>query len=152
MIGLQIVDGEIVSASYSEALDTQVANDFFTDYNASSYEVVDGELVLKENADELEAERLQQEEALQLAEELAEAKALKIAAIDAKTAADIVEVVGDATSQRNLLAEFLDAKEADKSVTIYKLKWSEVAELRINGNGREKLVADAETIEELDLT
>ena len=150
MIGLKIVDGEIASASYSEALDMQVSNDFFSKYNAPSYEVVDGELVLKENADELEAERLQQEEALRLAQELAEAKALKIAAIDAKTAADIVEVVGDATSQRNLLAEFLDAKEADKSVTIYKLKWSEVAELRINGNGREKLVADAETIEELE--
>ena len=150
MIGLQIVDGEIASASYSEALDMQVSNDFFSKYNAPSYEVVDGELVLKENADELEAERLQQEEALRLAQELAEAKTLKIAAIDAKTAADIVEVVGDATSQRNLLAEFLDAKEADKSVTIYKLKWSEVAELRINGNGREKLVADAETIEELE--
>ena len=151
MIGLKIVDGEIASASYSEELDMQVSNDFFSKYNAPSYEVVDGELVLKENADELEAERLQQEEALRLAQELAEAKTLKIAAIDAKTAADIVEVVGDATSQRNLLAEFLDAKEADKSVTIYKLKWSEVAELRINGNGREKLVADAETIEELDL-
>ena len=150
MIGLQIVDGEIISASYSEGLDMQVSDDFFSKYNAPSYEVVDGELVLKENADELEAERLEQEEALQLAQELAEAKALKIAAIDAKTAADIVEVVGDATSQRNLLAEFLDAKEADKSVTIYKLKWSEVAELRINGNGREKLVADAETIEELE--
>ena len=150
MIGLKIVDGEIASASYSEALDMQVSNDFFSKYNAPSYEVVDGELVLKENADELEAERLQQEEALRLAQELAEAKTLKIAAIDAKTAADIVEVVGDATSQRNLLAEFLDAKEADKSVTIYKLKWSEVAELRINGNGREKLVADAETIEELE--
>ena len=150
MIGLQIVDGEIVSASYSEALDMQVPDDFFSKYNAPSYEVVDGELVLKENADELEAERLEQEEALRLAQELAEAKTLKIAAIDAKTAADIVEVVGDATSQRNLLAEFLDAKEADKSVTIYKLKWSEVAELRINGNGREKLVADAETIEELE--
>lgn len=150
MIGLKIVDGEIASASYSEELDMQVSNDFFSKYNAPSYEVVDGELVLKENADELEAERLQQEEALRLAQELAEAKTLKIAAIDAKTAADIVEVVGDATSQRNLLAEFLDAKEADKSVTIYKLKWSEVAELRINGNGREKLVADAETIEELE--
>ena len=150
MIGLKIVDGEIASASYSEELDMQVSNDFFSKYNAPSYEVVDGELVLKENADELEAERLQQEEALRLAQELAEAKTLKIAAIDAKTAADIVEVVGDATSQRNLLAEFLDAKEADKSVTIYKLKWSEVAELRINGNGREKLVADAKTIEELE--
>jgi len=150
MIGLQIVDGEIISASYSEGLDMQVSDDFFSKYNAPSYEVVDGELVLKENADELEAERLEQEEALRLAQELAEAKTLKIAAIDAKTAADIVEVVGDATSQRNLLAEFLDAKEADKSVTIYKLKWSEVAELRINGNGREKLVADAETIEELE--
>mgnify|MGYP001218080541 FL=1 len=150
MIGLQIVDGEIISASYSEGLDMQVSDDFFSKYNAPSYEVVDGELVLKENADEMEAERLEQEEALRLAQELAEAKTLKIAAIDAKTAADIVEVVGDATSQRNLLAEFLDAKEADKSVTIYKLKWSEVAELRINGNGREKLVADAETIEELE--
>ena len=32
--------------------------------------------------------------------------------------ANIIEVVGDATSQRNLLAEFLDAKEADKSVTL----------------------------------
>jgi len=150
MIGLQIVDGEIVSASYSEALDMQVPDDFFSKYNAPSYEVVDGELVLKENADELEAERLEQEEALQLAQELAEAKALKIAAIDAKTAADIVEVVGDATSQRNLLAEYLNAKGTDGVVTTYELQWKEVEELRANGNEREALVADALDIEELE--
>ena len=150
MIGLQIVDGEIISASYSEGLDMQVSDDFFSKYNAPSYEVVDGELVLKENADEMEAERLEQEEALQLAQELAEAKALKIAAIDAKTAADIVEVVGDATSQRNLLAEYLNAKGTDGVVTTYELQWKEVEELRANGNEREALVADALDIEELE--
>jgi len=150
MIGLQIVDGEIISASYSEGLDMQVSDDFFSKYNAPSYEVVDGELVLKENADELEAERLEQEEALRLAQELAEAKALKIAAIDAKTAADIVEVVGDATSQRNLLAEYLNAKGTDGVVTTYELQWKEVEELRANGNEREALVADALDIEELE--
>jgi len=149
MIGLKIVDGEIASASYADTLDMQVHDNFFSKYNATSYEVVDGELVLKENADELEAERLEAEAALRLAEELVEAKTLKIAEIDAKTASDIIEIVGDATSQRNLLAEFLDAKEADKSVTIYKLKWSEVAELRASGNEREALVADAKTIEEV---
>ena len=149
MIGLKIVDGEIASASYAEQLDMQVPDNFFSKYNAPSYEVVDGGLVLKENADELEAARLEEEAALRLAEELAEAKALKIAEIDAQTASDIIEIVGDATSQRNLLAEFLDAKEADKSVTIYKLKWSEVAELRASGNEREALVADALDIEEV---
>ena len=150
MIGLQIVDGEIISASYSEGLDMQVSDDFFSKYNAPSYEVVDGELVLKENADELETERLQQEEALQLAQELAEAKALKIDAIDAQTAADIIEVVGDATSQRNLLAEYLNAKVTDGVVTTYELQWKEVEELRANGNEREALVADALDIEELE--
>jgi len=150
MIGLQIVDGEIISASYSEGLDMQVSDDFFSKYNAPSYEVVDGELVLKENADEMEAERLEQEEALRLAQELAEAKTLKIAAIDAKTAADIVEVVGDATSQRNLLAEYLNAKGTDGVVTTYELQWKEVEELRANGNEREALVADALDIEELE--
>ena len=149
MIGLKIVDGEIASASYAEPLDMQVSDYFFSKYNATSYEVVDGELVLKENADELEAKTLEAEAALRLAQELVEAKTLKIAEIDAKTASDIIEIVGDATSQRNLLAEFLDAKEADKSVTIYKLKWSEVAELRASGNEREALVADAKTIEEV---
>tara|TARA_R110000782_G_scaffold104289_1_gene191986 strand:- start:416 stop:874 length:459 start_codon:yes stop_codon:yes gene_type:complete len=149
MIGLKIVDGEIASASYIEQLDMQVPDNFFSKYNAPSYEVVDGGLVLKENADELEAERLEEETALRLAQELVEAKTLKIAEIDAQTAADIIEIVGDATSQRNLLAEFLDAKEADKSVTIYKLKWSEVAELRTSGNKREALVADALDIEEV---
>ena len=150
MIGLQIVDGEIISASYSEGLDMQVSDHFFSKYNAPSYEVVDGELVLKENADELEAERLEQEEALQLAQELAEAKALKIDAIDAQTAADIIEVVGDATSQRNLLAEYLNAKGTDGVVTTYELQWKEVEELRANGNEREALVADALDIEELE--
>ena len=149
MIGLKIVDGEIASASYAEPLDMQVHDNFFSKYNATSYEVVGGELVLKENADELEAKTLEADTALRLAEELAAAKTLKIAEIDAKTASDIIEIVGDATSQRNLLAEFLDAKEADKSVTIYKLKWSEVAELRASGNKREALVADAKTIEEV---
>tara|TARA_R110000765_G_scaffold258081_1_gene358389 strand:+ start:492 stop:950 length:459 start_codon:yes stop_codon:yes gene_type:complete len=149
MIGLKIVDGEIASASYIEQLDMQVPDNFFSKYNAPSYEVVDGGLVLKENADELEAERLEEETALRLAQELVEAKTLKIAEIDAQTAANIIEIVGDATSQRNLLAEFLDAKEADKSVTIYKLKWSEVAELRTSGNKREALVADALDIEEV---
>mgnify|MGYP003624745074 CR=1 FL=1 len=90
-----------------------------------------------------------EQEAEHTASLLAKAKTLKIADIDAKTASDIIEIVGDATSQRNLLAEFLDAKEADKSVTIYKLKWSEVAELRASGNKREALVADALDIEEV---
>ena len=66
-MGLKIVDGEIVEASYIEQLDMQVHDNFFSKYNASSYELVDGELVLKENADELEAERLEAEAALRLA-------------------------------------------------------------------------------------
>ena len=100
MIGLQIVDGEIISASYSEGLDMQVSDDFFSKYNAPSY--------------------------------------------------DIVEVVGDATSQRNLLAEYLNAKGTDGVVTTYELQWKEVEELRANGNEREALVADALDIEELE--
>ena len=150
-MGLKIVDGEIVEASYIEQLDMQVHDNFFSKYNASSYELVDGELVLKENADELEAERLEAEAALRLAEELAEAKALKISEIDAKTAADIIEVVGDATSQRNLLAEYLNAKGTDGVVTTYELQWKEVEELRASGNEREALVADALDIEEVEL-
>ena len=151
MMGLKIVDGEIVEASYIEQLDMQVHDNFFSKYNASSYELVDGELVLKENADELEAERLEAEAALRLAQELAEAKALKIAEIDAQTASDIIEVVGDATSQRNLLAEYLNAKGTDGVVTTYELQWKEVEELRASGNEREALVADALDIEEVEL-
>mgnify|MGYP003664305978 FL=1 len=150
MMGLKIVDGEIVKASYIEQLDMQVPDNFFSKYNASSYELVDGELVLKENADKLEAERLEAEAALRLAEELVEAKALKIAEIDAQTAANIIEVVGDATSQRNLLAEYLNAKGTDGVVTTYELQWKEVEELRASGNEREALVADALDIEEVE--
>ena len=150
MIGLKIVDGEIVKASYIEQLDMQVPDNFFSKYNASSYELVDGELVLKENADELEAERLEAEAALRLAQELVEAKALKIAEIDAQTASDIIEIVGDATSQRNLLAEYLNAKGTDGVVTTYELQWKEVEELRASGNEREALVADALDIEEVE--
>ena len=149
-MGLKIVDGEIVEASYIEQLDMQVHDNFFSKYNASSYELVDGELVLKENADELEAERLEAEAALRLAEELVEAKALKIAEIDAQTAANIIEVVGNATSQRNLLAEYLNAKKTDGVVTTYELQWKEVEELRASGNEREALVADALDIEEVE--
>ena len=149
-MGLKIVDGEIVKASYIEQLDMQVPDNFFSKYNASSYELVDGELVLKENADKLEAERLEAEAALRLAEELVEAKALKIAEIDAQTAANIIEVVGDATSQRNLLAEYLNAKGTDGVVTTYELQWKEVEELRASGNEREALVADALDIEEVE--
>ena len=149
-MGLKIVDGEIVKASYIEQLDMQVHDNFFSKYNASSYELVDGELVLKENADKLEAERLEAEAALRLAEELVEAKALKIAEIDAQTAANIIEVVGDATSQRNLLAEYLNAKGTDGVVTTYELQWKEVEELRASGNEREALVADALDIEEVE--
>ena len=150
MIGLKIVDGEIASASYAEQLDMQVPDNFFSKYNAPSYEVVDGELVLKENADELEAERLEAEAALRLAKELVEAKALKIAEIDAQTASDIIEIVGDATSQRNLLAEYLNAKGTDGVVTTYELQWKEVEELKASGNEREALVADALDIEEVE--
>jgi len=150
MMGLKIVDGEIVKASYIEQLDMQVPDNFFSKYNASSYELVDGELVLKENADKLEAERLEAEAALRLAEELVEAKALKIAEIDAQTAANIIEVVGNATSQRNLLAEYLNAKKTDGVVTTYELQWKEVEELRASGNEREALVADALDIEEVE--
>ena len=149
-MGLKIVDGEIVKASYIEQLDMQVPDNFFSKYNASSYELVDGELVLKENADKLEAERLEAEAALRLAEELVEAKALKIAEIDAQTAANIIEVVGNATSQRNLLAEYLNAKKTDGVVTTYELQWKEVEELRASGNEREALVADALDIEEVE--
>ena len=81
---------------------------------------------------------------------LTKAKALKIAEIDAKTAADIIEVVGDATSQRNLLAEYLNAKGTDGVVTTYELQWKEVEELRASGNEREALVADALDIEEVE--
>ena len=151
MIGLKIVDGEIASASYAEQLDMQVPDNFFSKYNASSYKLVDGELVLKENADKLEAKRLAAETALRLAQELVEAKALKIAEIDAQTAANIIEVVGDATSQRNLLAEYLNAKGTDGVVTTYELQWKEVEELRASGNKREALVADALDIEEVEL-
>ena len=150
MIGLKIVDGEIASASYAEQLDMQVPNNFFSKYNATSYEVVDDELVLKENADELEAARLEEEAALRLAQELVEAKTLKIAEIDAKTASDIIEVVGNATSQRNLLAEYLNAKSTDGNVTTYELQWKEVEALRASGNKREALVADALDTEEVE--
>ena len=149
MIGLKIVDGEIASASYAEPLDMQVSDYFFSKYNAPSYEVVDGELVLKENADELEAKTLEANTALRLAQELVEAKTLKIAEIDAQTAADIIEIVGDATSQRNLLAKYLNAKSTDGDVTTYEIKWKEVEALRASGNKRESLVADAKTIEEV---
>ena len=151
MIGLKITDGKIASASYADTLDMQVPDNFFSKYNASSYELVDGELVLKENADKLEAKRLAAETALRLAQELVEAKALKIAEIDAQTAANIIEVVGDATSQRNLLAEYLNAKGTDGVVTTYELQWKEVEELRASGNKREALVADALDIEEVEL-
>ena len=150
MIGLKIVDGEIASASYAEPLDMQVSDYFFSKYNAPSYEVVDGELVLKENADELEAKTLEANTALRLAQELVEAKTLKIAEIDAQTAADIIEIVGDATSQRNLLAKYLNAKSTDGDVTTYEIKWKEVEALRASGNKRESLVADALDIEEVE--
>ena len=81
---------------------------------------------------------------------LAKAKALKIAEIDAQTASDIIEVVGNATSQRNLLAEYLNAKSTDGNVTTYELQWKEVEALRASGNEREALVADALDTEEVE--
>ena len=91
-----------------------------------------------------------EQEAEHTASLLTKAKALKIAEIDAQTAADIIEVVGDATSQRNLLAEYLNAKGTDGVVTTYELQWKEVEELRASGNKREALVADALDIEEVE--
>ena len=90
-----------------------------------------------------------EQEAEHTASLLAKAKALKIAEIDAKTASDIIEVVGNATSQRNLLAEYLNAKSTDGNVTTYELQWKEVEALRASGNKREALVADALDTEEV---
>ena len=92
-----------------------------------------------------------EQEAEHTASLLAKAKALKIAEIDAKTAADIIEIVGDATSQRNLLAKYLNAKSTDGDVTTYEIKWKEVEALRASGNEREALVAEAKTIEEIEV-
>ena len=91
-----------------------------------------------------------EQEAEYTASLLAKAKVLKIAEIDAKTGTDIIEIVGDATSQRNLLAEYLNAKSTDGDVTTYELQWKEVEALRASGNKRESLVADALDIEEVE--
>ena len=91
-----------------------------------------------------------EQEAEYTASLLAKAKVLKIAEIDAKTGTDIIEIVGDATSQRNLLAEYLNAKSTDGDVTTYEIKWKEVEALRASGNKRESLVADALDIEEVE--
>ena len=92
-----------------------------------------------------------EQEAEHTASLLAKAKVLKIAEIDAKTGTDIIEIVGDATSQRNLLAEYLNAKSTDGDVTTYEIKWKEVEALRASGNEREALVAEAKTIEEIEV-
>ena len=104
--------------------------------------LVDGKWVLAHEAVDLSEE--------DIASLLVEAKTLKIAEIDAKTAADIIEIVGDATSQRNLLAGYLNAKSTDGVVTTYELQWKEVEALRASGNNREALVADALDIEEVE--
>jgi len=129
-----------------------VPSDFFATYPTFCFELVENELVLKSNADDLKNAAIAARSSLKLANELVEAKVIKIAAIDAKTKADILALVGTDVNQRNDLAAYLAAVVAADSDDIanYGTKWAAVATLRSQGNAKEVSANAAANIAALD--
>jgi len=129
-----------------------VPSDFFATYPTFCFELVENELVLKSNADDLKNAAIAARSSLKLANELVEAKVIKIAAIDAKTKADILALVGTDVQQRNDLAAYLAAVVAADSDDIanYGTKWAAVATLRSQGNAKEVSAYAAANIAALD--
>ena len=154
MIYLAIEDSEITSVSRVSPLDIQVGDGFFNDYPTYCFELVEDELVLKSNADDLRDSAIATKAALILANELVEAKAAKVVAIDAKTKADIVALVGTDVNQRNDLASYLAAvvaaDEDSDDIADYATKWAAVATLRSQGNAKEVAAFAALDIAALD--
>ena len=131
-----------------------VASDFFATYPSFCFELVENELVLKSDADDLKDAAIATKAALKLANELVEAKVIKIAAIDAKTKADILALVGTDVNQRNDLAAYLAAVVAadddSDDIANFGTKWAAVATLRSQGNAKEVAANAAADIATLD--
>jgi hypothetical protein len=157
MIHVFMDGNEISSLSLvqpDEPADREVGDGFFNDYPAFCFELVEDELVLKSDADDLRDAAIATKAALILAAELVEAKAIKIAEIDAKTKADIVALVGTDVNQRNDLASYLAAvvaaDEDSDDIADYATKWAAVATLRSQGNAKEVAANAAADIAALD--
>jgi hypothetical protein len=157
MIHVFMDGNEISSLSLvqpDEPADREVGDGFFNDYPAFCFELVEDELVLKSDADDLRDAAIATKAALILAAELVEAKAIKIAEIDAKTKADIVALVGTDVNQRNDLASYLAAvvaaDEDSDDIADYATKWAAVATLRSQGNAKEVAANAALDIAALD--
>ena len=154
MIYLAIEGSEITSVSRVSPLDIQVGDGFFNDYPTYCFELVDDELVLKSDADDIQNAAIAAKAAIRLADELVEAKAAKVVAIDAKTKADIVALVGTDVNQRNDLAAYLAAvvaaDEDSDDIADYATKWAAVATLRSQGNAKEVAANAALDIAALD--
>ena len=152
------MDGNEISSlslvKLDQLADREVASDFFVTYPAFCFELVDDELVLKSNADDLRDAAIAAKAAIRLADELVEAKAAKVVAIDAKTKADIVALVGTDVNQRNDLAAYLAAvvaaDEDSDDIADYATKWASVATLRSQGNAKEVAANAAADIAALD--
>ena len=138
----------------TEPADLKVEDGFFKTYGAYCFELVDDELVLKSDADDIQDAAIAAKAAIRLADELVEAKAIKIAEIDAKTKSDIVALVGTDVNQRNDLAAYLAAvvaaDEDSDDVANYGTKWASVATLRSQGNAKEVAANAALDIAALD--
>jgi hypothetical protein len=152
------MDGNEISSlslvKLDQLADREVRDDFFKTYGAYCFELVDDELVLKSDADDLQDAAIAAKAALILAAELVEAKAAKVVAIDAKTKADIVALVGTDVNQRNDLAAYLAAvvaaDEDSDDIADYGTKWAAVATLRSQGNAKEVAANAALDIAALD--
>ena len=152
------MDGNEISSLSSVPLDQPsdrvVVPDFFATYPAFCFELVEDELVLKSDADDLQDAAIATKAALILANELVEAKAAKVVAIDEKTKADIVALVGTDVNQRNDLAAYLAAvvaaDEDSDDIADYATKWAAVATLRSQGNAKEVAANAALDIAALD--
>jgi len=131
-----------------------VPSDFFATYPTFCFELVENELVLKSNADDLKNAAIAARSAIKLADELIEAKVIKVAALDAKTKADILALVGTDVQQRNDLAAYLAAvvaaDEDSDDIANYGTKWAAVATLRSQGNAKEVAANAAANIAALD--
>ena len=152
------MDGNEISSlslvQLDEPSDREVPEWFFNEYPTYCFELVEDELMLKENADDLRDSAIATKAALILADELVDAKAAKVVAIDAKTKADIVALVGTDVNQRNDLAAYLAAvvaaDEDSDDIADYATKWASVATLRSQGNAKEVAANAALDIAALD--
>lgn len=147
-------EGLVEYSSKTQALDMEVADDFFYTYPSFCWTVIDGELVLNADADAVIA----QIETDRLAAEILPLKIQTCKEIDQNTEDSIIALVGDLEKQANMQSKVsrLIHKEIATTITpeetteleTYLDLLNQVETLINTGNAKEESIMACTTLEE----